>query len=64
MLACSLHELAGILGQEKTCSELLGILDEYATKDVDDVKQGLLNHLAEFFEVIRYQWTWVGGPSP
>lgn len=28
------------------------MLDEYATKDVDDVKQGLLNHLADFFEVL------------
>ena len=50
MLAFSLHEIATILGQEKTVSDLLAVVDEYCTKDLDDVKYGVLNHLADFFE--------------
>ncbi len=50
MLAFSLHEIATILGQEKTVLDLLAVLDEYCTKDLDDVKYGVLTHLADFFE--------------
>ena len=51
VLAHSIHEMARILGQEKAVSELLNVVDEYAMKDIDDVKLGILTHLAEFFEV-------------
>ena len=51
MLAHSLHELARILGAGRTSSDLLPVFEEYCTKDVDDVKVGVLAHLAEFFEV-------------
>ena len=51
VLAHSLHELARILGAGRTSSDLLPIFEEYCTKDVDDVKVGVLAHLAEFFEV-------------
>lgn len=51
MLAYSLHELALILGQERACSDLLAVLDEYTTKDVDDVKLGVLTHLTELLSV-------------
>ena len=42
VLAYSLHDVALILGQERACSDLLSVLDEYTTKDVDDVKLGVL----------------------
>ena len=51
VLAYSLHELALILGQERACSDLLAVLDEYTTKDVDDVKLGVLSHLTELLSV-------------
>lgn len=52
VLAHSIHEMARILGQEKAVSELLNVVDEYAMKDIDDVKLGILTHLAEFFEIL------------
>ena len=51
VLAYSLHELAHILGSQTTVTDLFPIFEEYCTKDVDDVKIGVLSHLAEFFEV-------------
>ena len=51
MLAYSLHDIARILGQQRTCSDLLVVLDEYTTKDLDEVKLGVLTHLVEFLEV-------------
>ncbi len=59
VLAFSLHEIAVILGQDKTVADLLSVVDEYCTKDVDDVKFGVLNHLADFFEVSRLVILWV-----
>ena len=51
MLAFSLHELARILGTQTTVADLYPTFEEYCTKDVDDVKIGVLTHLTEFFEV-------------
>lgn len=51
MLAHSIHELARILGRERTVNDLLTLVDEYTSKDLDDIKMGILLHLAEFFEV-------------
>ena len=51
VLAYSLHDVALILGQERACSDLLSVLDEYTTKDVDDVKLGVLTHLTELLSV-------------
>lgn len=74
-MAFSLHELARVLGSSLTCSELVPVLMEICTKDIDDVKIGALSHLAEFFEV-SYQvlvrgWVrllgasyWVASPWP
>lgn len=50
-LAFSLHELARVLGTDYTCSDLLPVFEEYCTKDIDDVKIGVLSHLVDFFEV-------------
>ena len=64
MLAHSLHELARILGAGHTSSDLLPVFEEYCTKDVDDVKVGVLAHLAEFFEVrdtYEHDIMWVNG---
>ena len=52
MLAFSLHELARILGTHTTVTDLYSTFEEYCTKDVDDVKIGVLSHLTEFIEVI------------
>ncbi len=39
------------MGSELVCADVLPVFEEYATKDFDDVKIGVLSHLAEFFEV-------------
>lgn len=45
--AYSLHEIARIIGAERTESDLVQIFALYLM-DLDDVKQGVLEHLAEF----------------
>lgn len=50
-LASSLHELAIILGPE-LATEKLAPLFEGFIKDLDEVRIGVLQHLAEFFELI------------
>ncbi|KAI8336174.1 armadillo-type protein [Chlamydoabsidia padenii] len=45
--AYSLHEIARIIGPERTESDLVQIFALYLM-DLDDVKQGVLEHLAEF----------------
>lgn len=50
-----------MLGQERTVSELVTIVDEYSTKDLDDVKLGILSHLAQFFEVSMDGQRWIDG---
>lgn len=50
-LAASLHELALILGQELATRHLLPIFDGLM-KDLDEVRVGVLRHLAHFLELI------------
>ena len=50
-MAHSLHEIARMLGSNRTITDLLSVVSEYSTKDLDDVKMGILAHLSEFFEV-------------
>ncbi|XP_019861205.1 PREDICTED: serine/threonine-protein phosphatase 4 regulatory subunit 1-like [Amphimedon queenslandica] len=52
VLAHSIHEIAQMLGSNRTVSDLLSVVNEYATKDLDDVKTGVLAHLSEFFEML------------
>ena len=40
-----------MLGSNRTITDLLSVVSEYSTKDLDDVKMGILAHLSEFFEV-------------
>lgn len=50
-LSCSLHELAAILGEELTESELLPTFDLFI-KDLDEVKVGVIQHLAAFIAAL------------
>ena len=49
-LAFSIHQLAAILGEELTNADLLPIFDEFI-KDLDEVRVGVLRHLADFLKV-------------
>lgn len=50
-VASCLHELALILGQELATEHLLPIFDGFI-KDLDEVRIGVLKHLAHFLKVI------------
>ncbi|CAG8527900.1 8720_t:CDS:10 [Ambispora gerdemannii] len=50
-LACSLHEIAKVVGSEKTERDLLSVFAYYLA-DQDEVKSGLLEHLAAFIECL------------
>ncbi|CAG8553307.1 13790_t:CDS:10, partial [Ambispora leptoticha] len=50
-LACSLHEIAKVIGPDKTERDLLSVFAYYLA-DIDDVKAGLLEHLAAFIECL------------
>ena len=45
--------MARILGMDITRRDILPVFEEYCTKDIDDVKIGVLTHLADFFQVRR-----------
>ena len=49
-LAFSIHQLAVILGEELTVSDLVPVFDEFL-KDLDEVRVGALKHLADFLRV-------------
>ncbi|KAI9357464.1 armadillo-type protein [Pilaira anomala] len=49
--AYSLHDIARIIGPERTERDLVQIFALYLM-DLDDVKQGVLEHLAEFLNVL------------
>lgn len=49
--AYSLHEIARIIGPERTERDLVQIFALYLM-DLDDVKQGVLEHLSEFLSVL------------
>jgi hypothetical protein len=50
-LACSLHEIAKVIGPSKTEQDLLNVFTSYLS-DMDDVKSGLMEHLAAFIECL------------
>jgi serine/threonine-protein phosphatase 4 regulatory subunit 1 len=50
-LAFSLHEVAKILGTQLTESALLPTLEAFL-KDLEEVKVGVITHLAKFFEIL------------
>eukprot|EP01138_Halocafeteria_seosinensis_P005688 gb/GECG01005815.1/.p1 GENE.gb/GECG01005815.1/~~gb/GECG01005815.1/.p1 ORF type:complete len:814 (+),score=124.66 gb/GECG01005815.1/:1-2442(+) len=50
-IAYSLHEIARILGTEKAEKELTDAFDMYM-RDVDEVRAGVVTHLADFLEAL------------
>ena len=50
-LASSIHELGVILGEQFSGSDLIPIFNGFL-KDLDEVRQGLLKHLAEFLRLL------------
>ncbi|KAL4234722.1 Serine/threonine-protein phosphatase 4 regulatory subunit 1 [Mactra antiquata] len=51
-LAFSIHELAVILGEEITHRDLVPVFDGFL-KDLDEVRIGILRHLADFLRLLR-----------
>ncbi|XP_046359884.1 serine/threonine-protein phosphatase 4 regulatory subunit 1-like isoform X1 [Haliotis rufescens] len=51
-LAFSLHEMAMILGEEITHKDLVPVFDGFL-KDLDEVRIGVLKHLADFLRMLR-----------
>lgn len=54
-LAFSIHELAVILGSELAHSDLVPIFNGFI-KDLDEVRIGVLTHLADFLKVKTLFW--------
>src|SRR3546814_451641 len=50
-LAASLHAVAAILGREIVEGELLSVFEEFR-QDVEEVRIGLVQHLAEFLGIL------------
>jgi len=50
-LACSLHEIANILGTEITEKDLMQAFELFH-KDIDDIREGVLKNFAFFLEVL------------
>lgn len=51
-LAFSLHELAGILGDQLTAAHLLPVFNSFL-KDLDEVRIGVLKHLYDFLKLLH-----------
>lgn len=51
-LASSIHEIATILGEELTATDLVPIYDGFI-KDLDEVRIGVLKHLATFLKILK-----------
>ena len=49
-LAFSMHEVAAIVGEEVTRKQLVPIFNNFL-KDLDEVRIGVLKHLADFLQV-------------
>lgn len=49
-LACSIHELARILGPEITDSELIEVFDKFLNDSASDVRIGAIKNLHVFLE--------------
>jgi len=50
-LAFSIHEMAAILGEEYTTTDLLPVFQGFL-KDLDEVRIGVLNHLYQFLKIL------------
>ena len=50
-LASSIHELGVILGEEASSTDLIPVFNGFL-KDLDEVRQGLLKHLADFLRLL------------
>lgn len=50
-LGCSLHEVAKIIGRDNTEKDLLPVLEKFL-EDTDEVKIGVVNHLAETMSIV------------
>lgn len=51
-VASGIHEIAIILGEELTVSDLIPIYDGFI-KDLDEVRIGMLKHLATFLKILK-----------
>merc|ERR1719203_40671 len=51
-LACSIHEIAFVLGEELTEQYLLNSI-EFFLKDIDDIRQGIIKHLFKILSVLN-----------
>jgi len=49
-LASSMHELAMIVGEDVTVRDLVPVFDQFLC-DLDEVRIGVLKHLADFIKV-------------
>ena len=52
-LSCSLHELAMILGFEKTREDLYPIFKRFLQDTQREVRFGVLSHFDKFLEVVK-----------
>ncbi|KAI9204640.1 armadillo-type protein [Polychytrium aggregatum] len=51
-LAHSLHEVARIIGSERTMKDLVGVFDRFIS-DIDEVKLGVLGHITDFLSCLN-----------
>ena len=58
-LAFSIHELAVIVGEENTTRDLVPVFNGFL-KDLDEVRIGVLKHLADFLNVRPTSWAFSG----
>ncbi|XP_014604176.1 PREDICTED: serine/threonine-protein phosphatase 4 regulatory subunit 1-like isoform X2 [Polistes canadensis] len=56
-LASSIHEIAIILGEEIAANDLVPIYDGFI-KDLDEVRIGVLKHLATFLKILKPSYRW------
>ena len=52
-LACSLHEIAKIVGEEKAEKELISVLEGFLKEKDEDIKYGAIQNLALFLKVFK-----------
>jgi serine/threonine-protein phosphatase 4 regulatory subunit 1 len=54
-LACSLHEIARIIGPERSEKDLIGILENILKDQDDEVKYGAIKNLSNFLTVFEHE---------
>jgi len=54
-LACALHEIAKIIGEEQTEKDLLSALESFLKDPNDEIKYGALQSLAQFLKVFSIE---------